>query len=64
MFEQTELWGIPMGPHGPPNAKGTAKIAREIAILVTRPFWSFGPIWAKQAISDFGHFGSPFPSQG
>ena len=24
MFEQAELQGIPMGPSGPPNAKGAA----------------------------------------
>ena len=51
MFEQAELRGIPMGPHGPPNAKGTAYIAPGIAILETRPFWwSFWSFWAKQAI--------------
>ena len=51
MFEQAELQGIPMGPNGPPNAKEMAEIAPEIAILETRPFWSFLVIfWAKQAI--------------
>ena len=31
MFEQAELQGTQMGPNGPPNAKGTAQIAPEIA---------------------------------
>ena len=39
MFEQAELRGIPMGPNGPPNAKGTALIAPEVAILEDQAFW-------------------------
>ena len=39
MFEQAEPRGIPMGPHGPPNAKGTAQIAPEIAILENQAIW-------------------------
>ena len=40
MFEQAELQGTQkMGPNGPPNAKGTAQIAPEIAILENRAFW-------------------------
>ena len=31
MFEQAELQGTQMGPHGPPNAKEAALIAPEIA---------------------------------
>ena len=38
MLEQAELRGIPMGPNGPPNAKGPAEIAPEIAILENRAF--------------------------
>ena len=39
MFEQAELRGTQMGPNGPPNAKETAQIAPEIAILENRAFW-------------------------
>ena len=39
MFEQAELQGTQMGPNGPPNAKETAEIATEIAILENRAFW-------------------------
>ena len=38
MFEQAER-GTQMGPNGPPNAKATAQIAPEIAILENRVFW-------------------------
>ena len=38
MFEQAELRGTQMGPNGPPNAKETAQIAPEIAILQNRAF--------------------------
>ena len=44
MFEQAELQGTQMGPNGPPNAKGTAQIAPEIAN------------YRKPGV--FGHFGS------
>ena len=60
MFEQVELRGIPMGPNGPPNAKETAQIAPEIAILENQailvifvilgknmPFWPFWPPISK-----------------
>ena len=47
MGEQAELRGIPMGPRGPPNAKGTAQIAPEIAILENQAILV---ILAKQAI--------------
>ena len=50
MFEQAELRGIPMGPHGPPNAKGTAQIAPEIAILENQAIWVILIILAKEAI--------------
>ena len=50
MFEQAELRGIPMGPHGPPNAKGTAYIAPEIAILENQAILVIMIILAKQAI--------------
>ena len=43
MFEQAELQGTQMGPNGPPNAKGTAQIAPEIAN------------YRKPGV--FGHFG-------
>ena len=58
MFEQAELRGIPMGPSGPPNAKGTAQIASEIALLENRAFWVIFCHFflAKQA-------GHPFPRQ-
>ena len=39
IFEQAELRDIPMGPHGPPNAKGTAQIAPEIAISENQAIW-------------------------
>ena len=39
MFEQAKLQGTQMGPNGPPNAKGTAEIAPEIAIIENRAFW-------------------------
>ena len=41
MFEQAELRGTQMGPNGPPNAKETAQIAPEIAILEN---WAFGDV--------------------
>ena len=50
MFEQSELRGIPMGPRGPPNAKGTAQIAPEIAILENQTILVILVILAKQAI--------------
>ena len=55
MFGQVELQGTQMGPNGPPNAKGAALIAPEIANyrklglwvifvhLPKQPFWSFWP---------------------
>ena len=56
MFEQAELQGTQMGPNGPPNVKGTAQIAPEIAnyrkpgllghfghFWPKQPFWSFWP---------------------
>ena len=62
MFEQAELQGTQMGPNGPPNAKGTAYIAPEIANYrkpgILGRFGHFGQN------SHFGHFGQPFPSQG
>ena len=61
MFEQAELRGIPMGPNGPPNAKGTALIASETALLGNRAFLVIWVIWGK--IGHFGHFGHPFPRQ-
>ena len=42
MFEQSELRGTPMGPHGPPNTKATAKFAPAIAILGTLAFLVLG----------------------
>ena len=50
MFEQAELRGTPMFPHGPPNAKGTAEIAPEIAILENQAILVILVILAKQAI--------------
>ena len=39
MVEQAELRGTPIiSPHGPPNAKGAASIAPQIAILCNRAF--------------------------
>ena len=59
MFEQAELHGTQMCPNGPPNAKGTAYIAAEIAIYrkpgLLGHFGHFPPN---------GHFGQPFPNQG
>ena len=46
MFEQAELQGTQMGPNGPPNAKGTAQIAPEIANY-RKP----------GLLGHFGHFG-------
>ena len=56
MFEQAELQGTQMGPNGPPNAKGTALIAPEIA-KYRKPghlghFGHFPP-----PNGHFGHFG-------
>ena len=50
MFEQAELRGIPIGPYGPPNAKGTAQIAPEIDILENQAILVILIILAKQAI--------------
>ena len=62
MFEQAELQGTKMGPNGPPNAKGTALIAPEIANYRKPGLWGhFGHFGQN---SHFGHFGQPFPSQG
>ena len=52
MFEQAELRGIPMAPHGPPNAKGTAQIAPDVAILEIQVLCSF--------YDHFGKTGRPF----
>ena len=57
MFEQAELRGTQMGPNGPPNAKETAQIAPEIAILENRAFWRC------HRNGHFGHFGQSFPRQ-
>ena len=38
MLKKSKLWGIPMGPNGLPNAKETAQIAPELAILENRAF--------------------------
>ena len=54
MFEKAELHGTQMGPNGPPSAKGTAKIAPEIAILET------GLLVMSQKNGHLGHFGQPF----
>ena len=62
MFEQAELRGIPMGPHGPPNAKRTAPIAPEIAILENQAIWDILIILAQKK-SHLGHFGHQFPRQ-
>ena len=44
-------YGAPlMFPHGPPNAKGTAETAPEIAILENQAIWVILIILAKQAI--------------
>ena len=62
MFEQAELQGTQMGPNGPPNAKGTALIAPEIANYRKSGhldhFGHFAPN------GHFGHFGKSFPNQG
>ena len=51
MFEQAELQGTQMGPNGPPNAKGTAKIAPEIAnSKKNRAIWVILAILAKTVI--------------
>ena len=50
MFEQSELHGTQMGPNGPPNAKGTAEIAPEIADIENKAFWVVLAILAKTAI--------------
>ena len=46
MFEHSELHGTQMGHNGPPNAKGAAYIAPEIANYRKPGLWSH-----------FGHFG-------
>ena len=55
MFEQAELQGTQMGPNDPPNAKGTAKIAPEIANSKKKigPFGSFWPFWPKRSFWSF-----------
>ena len=62
MFEQAELQGTQMGPNGPPNAKGTAQIAPEIAIY--RKPGVFGHFGRFGQNGHFCHFGQPFPIQG
>ena len=62
MFEQAELQGTQMGPNGPPNAKGTAQIAPEIANY--RKPGVFGHFGRFGQNGHFCHFGQPFPSQG
>ena len=62
MFEQAELRGIPMmGPNGPPNAKETAYITSESALLENRAFLVIWVILGKTG--HFGHFGHPDPRQ-
>ena len=61
MFEQAELRGIPMGPTGSPNAKGTAQIAPKIAILENQANWVVLIILGKTG--HLGHFGHPFSRQ-
>jgi hypothetical protein len=48
MLKIAELWGIPMGPNGLPNAKETAEIAPELAILENRAFVSSPLRWSKK----------------
>ena len=62
MFEQAELQGTQMGPNGPPNAKGTAKIAPEIAN--SKKSGHLGHFGHFGQNGHFGHFGQPFPRQG
>ena len=62
ILEPAELRGTPMGPSDPPNAKGAAEIAPEMAILENRAFWVILAISPKT--SHFGHFGQPSPNQG
>ena len=62
MFEQAELQGTQMGPNGPPNAKGTAQIAPEIAN--SRKPGVFGHFGRFGQNGHFCHFGQPFPRQG
>ena len=62
MFEQAELQGTQMGPNGPPNAKGTAQIAPEIANY--RKPGVFGHFGRFGQNGHFCHFGQPFPRQG
>ena len=62
MFEQAELQGTQMGPNGPPNAKGTAQIAPEIAN--DRKPGVFGHFGRFGQNGHFCHFGQPFPRQG
>ena len=61
MFEQAELPGTQMGPGGPPNAKGTAQIAPEIAN--SRKPGHLGHFGHFGQNGHFGHFGQPFPNQ-
>ena len=50
MFEQAELQGTQVGPNGPPNAKGTASIAPEIANSRNQAFGVILAILAKTSI--------------
>ena len=63
MFEQAELPGTQMGPTGPPNTKGTAKIAPE-EIANSRKLGHLGHFGHFGQNGHFGHFGQPFPNQG
>ena len=62
MYEQAKLQGTQMGPNGPPNAKGTAQIAPEIANY--RKPGVFGHFGRFGQNGHFCHFGQPFPIQG
>ena len=55
MFEQAELQSTQMGPTGPPNEKGAAYIAPEIANSREPGLWSHFGHFGQ--ICHFGHFG-------
>ena len=62
MFEQAELQGTQVAPNGPPNAKGAAQIAPEIANSRKPGLLDHFGHFCQNC--HFGHFGQPFPNQG
>ena len=62
MFEQAELRGNPMGPNGPPTAKGTDKSPQKSPFRKPGMLGHFGQFEGKKT-GHFGRFGRPILSQ-